>query len=93
MRDTLAAEREMKQTVHQAGARLGTSPDFAMLFPCMGRGPHFYGNRDRDLEILQAAYPGLPTIGFYGNGEIGPLETDNHLFQYSTILGLFSVDT
>jgi len=90
MRDTLAAEREMKQTVQQAGARLGAAPDFALLFPCMGRGPHFYGNRDRDLEILQATYPNLPTIGFYGNGEIGPLETDNHLFQYSTILGLFS---
>lgn len=89
MRDTLAAEREMKQTVRYAGERLGASPDFALLFPCMGRGPHFYGSRDRDLEILRAAYPGLPIIGFYGNGEIGPLETDNHLFQYSTVLGLF----
>ena len=89
MRDTLAAEREMKQTVRQAAERLGESPDFAILFPCMGRGPNFYGSRDRDLEILQATYPGLPTIGVYGNGEIGPLETDNHLFQYSTVLGLF----
>ena len=89
IRDTLAAEREMKQTVQSASNNLGEEPDFALLFPCMGRGPHFYGNRDRDLELLQAAWPGLPTIGFYGNGEIGPLDTDNHLFQYSTIVGLF----
>jgi hypothetical protein len=89
IRDTLAAEREMKQTIAQASAMLVDKPEFALLFPCMGRGPNFYGNRDRDLEILQSAYPGLPTIGFYGNGEIGPLDTDNHLFQYSTIVGLF----
>lgn len=92
MRDTLAAEREMKQTVKHAQQKLGDSPDFAFLFPCMGRGPNFYGNRDRDLEILQAACPGLPTIGFYGNGEIGPLDAENHLYQYSTVLGLYKFD-
>jgi len=27
----------------------------------------------------------------YGNGEIGPLDGVNHLYQYSTILGLFHV--
>jgi len=92
MRDTLAAEREMKQTVKQARQQLGDSPDFAFMFPCMGRGPNFYGNRDRDLEILQAAHPGLPTIGFYGNGEIGPLDAENHLYQYSTVLGLYTTE-
>jgi small ligand-binding sensory domain FIST len=25
----------------------------------------------------------------YGNGEIGPLDGANHLFQYSAVLGLF----
>lgn len=89
MRDTLSAEREMKQALEQAQMKLGDTPDFAMLFPCMGRGPNFYGNRDRDLEILQKHQPGLPIIGFYGNGEIGPLESENHLYQYSTVLGLF----
>jgi small ligand-binding sensory domain FIST len=92
MRDTLAAEREMKQTVKHAKQQLGDSPDFALLFPCMGRGPNFYGNRDRDLEILQAAHPNLPTIGFYGNGEIGPLDAENYLYQYSTVLGLYKIN-
>lgn len=93
MRDTLSAEREMKQTVTRATQHLGDSPDFAFMFPCMGRGPNFYGNRDRDLEILQAAHSGLPTIGFYGNGEIGPLDSENHLYQYSTVLGLYKINS
>ncbi len=92
MRDTLAAEREMKQTVSRAHKNLGEDPDFAFLFPCMGRGPNFYGNRDRDLEILQAAHPDLPIIGFYGNGEIGPLDAENHLYQYSTVLGFYKIN-
>ena len=89
MRDTLTAERDMRLTIENTAAQLGERPDFALLFPCMGRGPHFYGKSDRDLELLQGRFPDLPTIGMYGNGEIGPLDEANHLYQYSTVLGLF----
>ena len=90
MRDALAAERDMRDTIRLARQRLGRGPDFALLFPCMGRGPHFFGNRDRDLEVLKDQFPGLPIIGFYGNGEIGPLDEANNLFQYSAVFGLFA---
>lgn len=89
MRDALTAERDMRAVVEQAATGLDAEPDFALLFPCMGRGPHFYGNRDRDLDVLRARFPRLPIIGMYGNGEIGPLDGSNHLYQYSTVLGLF----
>jgi len=90
MRDALTAEREMRQAIEQAALRLRTPPAFALLFPCMGRGPHFYGNRDRDLDALVKRFPRLPIIGMYGNGELGPLDGANHLYQYSTVLGLFA---
>lgn len=91
MRDALTAERDMRVTIERAQHELDGKPDFALLFPCMGRGPHFFGNRDRDLELLSAHYPGLPVIGMYGNGEIAPLDGVNHLYQYSAVLGLFKV--
>jgi small ligand-binding sensory domain FIST len=90
MRDALTAEREFRTTLDQSAAELGASPDFGMLFPCMGRGPHFFGNRDRDLDLLHSRFPDLPVIGFYGNGEIAPLDGANHLYQYSATLGLFT---
>jgi len=90
MRDALTAEREFRNTLEQAAQDLASEPDFALLFPCMGRGPHFYGNRDRDLDLLKSRFPGLPVIGFYGNGEIAPLDGANHLYQYSTVLGLYT---
>lgn len=91
MRDTLTAERDMRTAIERSHTELSAEPDFALLFPCMGRGPHFWGNRDRDLDLLRSAFPGMPILGFYGNGEIGPLDEGNHLFQYSTVFGLFKV--
>ena len=89
MRDTIAAERDMRATVEQSAEALADSPDFALLFPCAGRGPHFYGEKDKDLGLLKERFPGLPVIGIYGNGEIGPLDETNYLYQYSAVLGLF----
>jgi len=89
MRDTLAAERDMRATIKRAAHELEGPPRFALLFPCVGRGPHFYGDTDHDLDQLKHEFPGLPIIGVYGNGEIGPLDDANHLYQYSTALGLF----
>jgi hypothetical protein len=89
MRDALTAEREMRACLGRCAERLAGEPDFALLFPCMGRGPNFFGNRDRDLDALRARFPGLPIAGMYGNGELGPLDGVNHLYQYSAVLGLF----
>ena len=81
--------QEHNHTIEHTALSLRKQPDFALLFPCMGRGPHFYGNRDRDLEALVKRFPKLPVIGMYGNGELGPLDGANHLYQYSAVLGLF----
>ncbi len=92
LRDKLAAERAMSRSIITAREELGTDPDFALMFPCISRGPSFYGNRDRDIDQLRSRFPELPFIGFYGNGEIAPLShgCGCHLFQYSTALGLFA---
>ncbi len=90
MRDTLSAERDMRRAMDEARRELAAPPAFALLFPCLGRGPQFFGNRDRDLDQMHHQHPGLPIIGLYGNGELGPLDGANHLYQYSTVLGLFA---
>ncbi len=91
LRDKLAAERAMAESIATAHRRLGGDPDFALMFPCISRGASFYGNRDRDIDQLKTRFPELPFIGFYGNGEIAPLSHGCHLFQYSTALGLFKI--
>ena len=92
LRQPLAAERDMRKTLERMDKLIQKPPDFGLFFPCMGRGPYFYGGKDRDLDMVVARYPGMPLIGFYGNGEIGPLNHENEIFQYSAILGLFNSD-
>lgn len=89
-RQPLAAERDMRMAIDRMQGQLTGTPDFGLLFPCTGRGPYFYGGIDRDLELTKQRFPGMPIIGFYGNGEIGPLNNSNHIFQYAAILGLFT---
>ena len=89
LRQPLAAERDMRLTLDRMSV---SSPDFGLFFPCTGRGPYFYGGVDRDLDLIKQRYPDMPLIGFYGNGEIAPLNNQNLMFQYSAVLGLFSCD-
>jgi small ligand-binding sensory domain FIST len=65
-------------------------PEFALLFSCLGRGPYFYNGFDQDLALIKTLFPNLPIIGFYGNGEIAPINGINELLQYSAVLGLFT---
>jgi small ligand-binding sensory domain FIST len=92
LRQPLAAERDMRRTLDRVAAALDGPPRFGLFFPCMGRGPYFYGGIDRDLELVKGRFPGLPLIGFYGNGEIAPFQGGSELFQYSAVLGLFTTD-
>lgn len=89
LRQPLAAERDMRHTIDLLQEADPTPPRFAMFFPCMGRGPYFYGGVDRDLDLVTARYPEMPLIGFYGNGEIAPFNGSNQLFQYAAVLSLF----
>jgi len=90
IRDKLSAQRDMSAAVTRAYRALGQVPDFALLFPCLSRGPSFYGNRDRDAETVSSTFPKLPFIGFYGNGEIAPLAHTSHLSQHTTAVSLFA---
>lgn len=93
LRETGAAQRDIEVTVDTLAGRLRRPPDFALMFSCLGRGPYFYSGVDRDLQLLQQRFPDMPLIGFYGNGEIAPVNGVNELLQYSAVLGLFHVQS
>lgn len=89
LREPDAAQQDLEHTVARLQQQLSAPPDFGLLFSCLGRGPYFYNGVDRDLDMMQKMLPGMPLIGFYGNGEIAPVNGVNELLQYSAVLGLF----
>lgn len=88
LRKPKAAADDMAAMLTRMTADATATPRFGLMFPCMGRGPMFYGGEDRDQKILSARFPDLPFIGFYGNGEIAHFDGANRLLQYSTVLAL-----
>ncbi len=89
LRETGAAQQDMNETITRMLTQLTAPPQFGLLFSCLGRGPYFYSGIDRDIELLQQRFSGMPLIGLYGNGEIAPINGVNELLQYSAVLGLF----
>ncbi len=92
VRDKDSAQLDIVKTASKLKQQLDKTPDFALFFSCMGRGPYFYDGLDQDLALLKTLFPKLPIIGFYGNGEIAPIAGKNTLLDYSAVLGLFTCD-
>lgn len=90
IRATSAAEADITMLTSHLTEQLGSTPEFGLLFSCLGRGPYFYNGIDLDLKVLTKTFPNMPVLGFYGNGEIAYLNGDNHLLPYSAVLSLFS---
>jgi hypothetical protein len=86
MRQPLAAEEEMRQLL---SADAAPPPAFALMFSCIGRGPLFYGNEDRDLHAFRQRFPGVPLLGAYGSGQIAPTSAGNRLYHNTAVTLLY----
>jgi small ligand-binding sensory domain FIST len=88
IRQPLAAEQDMRQSLNAAASEQH-KPDFALMFSCIGRGPLFYGNDDRDLLAFRETFPNTPLLGAYGTGQIIPQGGQNRLFHNTVLTLLF----
>ena len=84
IRQPLSAEQDMNEALNVT-VNGQNRPNFALMFSCIGRGPLFYGDDDRDLLTFREHFPDTPLIGAYGSGQIAPNSTANRLFQNSVM--------
>lgn len=61
----------------------------ALLFSCLGRGEHLYGEPNFDTNVFKQHLGDLPVGGFFCNGEIGPVGGETFLHGYTSSFGLF----
>lgn len=61
----------------------------ALLFSCLGRGDYLYGEPDHDSKMFRRRVGDIPTGGFFGNGEIGPVGGTTYLHGYTSCFGVF----
>lgn len=65
------------------------APSGALLFSCLGRGRHLYGEAGHDSRVFREVVGPVPLGGFFCNGEIGPVQASTHLHGYTSSFALF----
>lgn len=61
----------------------------ALLFSCIGRGAHLYGEADHDSRLFKSKMGPIPLGGFFCNGEIGAVGGSTFLHGYTSCFGIF----
>jgi small ligand-binding sensory domain FIST len=64
-------------------------PEGSLLFACLGRGMHLYGEPDHDTAEYRRRLGDVPLGGFFCNGEIGPVNGTTFLQGYTSSFGFF----
>ncbi len=89
LRDARAATEDLARRLERHTAAQGRGAAGALLFSCLGRGRGLFGEPDHDSRAFQRALGPLPLAGFFGNGEIGPVEGRTFLHGYTSAFGIF----
>jgi small ligand-binding sensory domain FIST len=82
LRDRSVAQEDLARAL-SAGRIPGRRPFASLVFSCLGRGEKFFGSSGHDAGQIFESTKGKSSIGFFGNGEIGPVAGRNALHTYT----------
>jgi small ligand-binding sensory domain FIST len=91
LRDAATSAYDLDRALTQYRASMPpTAPSGALLFSCLGRGIGLYGQADHDCNAFRRLVADIPVAGFFGNGEIGPVQNSTYLHGYTSAFAVFS---
>lgn len=89
LRDADASATDLELLL-QNDRKLNKSPAAgALMFSCVGRGKNLYGKPNFDSELFSRYLGNIPLLGFFCNGEIGPVGGNTFLHGYTSAFGIF----
>ncbi len=89
LRDRVAADEDLRELLEAARADLGAQkPIGALLCSCNGRGIGLFGTPDHDARAVANRLGPIPLVGFFCNGEVGPVGSRNFLHGYTASIAL-----
>jgi small ligand-binding sensory domain FIST len=90
LRDAETSAADVESALGRYAADASHAPGGALMFSCLGRGEGLYGRPDHDALAFARLLGPVPLGGFFGNGEIGPVQGTTHLHGYTSVFGMFS---
>lgn len=89
-RDATAANEDLSELLARTKKELGRTQVLgACLFSCFGRGTGLFGQPHHDCRMVRTVFGPIAVVGFFCNGEIGPIGSRNFLHGYTASLALF----
>ncbi|HEX7837119.1 MAG TPA: FIST N-terminal domain-containing protein [Kofleriaceae bacterium] len=89
LRDAMAATQDLLGLLERHRAAGQGTCDGALLFSCLGRGAHLFGEPDHDCKLFRQHVGDVAVGGFFCNGEIGPVGGTTFLHAYTSSFALF----
>ena len=91
-RDAAAAHEDLTRKLEETRAALADDELVlgSVLCVCNGRGQGLFGEPNHDAAALESALGDVPTAGFFCNGEIGPVGSENFLHGFTASIGLLT---
>ncbi len=87
LRDRDSADEDLRELCHVVEEE-GARPFASLFFSCNGRGTGLFGVPNHDAGVLAEIFGAHPSAGFFCNGEIGPVGTQNFLHGYTASAAL-----
>jgi small ligand-binding sensory domain FIST len=89
-RSAAAAMEDMGELLARAGKKLrGATIYGGCLCSCNGRGQNLFGRPNYDADSVQQQFGPIGLVGFFCNGEIGPVGEKSFLHGFTASLALF----
>ncbi len=90
LRDKVMSSEDLKVMLSRYQSKDGwRDAKGALLFSCLGRGEHLYGQPNHDSDMFKTKIGNIPLGGFFCNGEIGPVGQTTFLHGYTSSFGIF----
>ncbi|HEU4729763.1 MAG TPA: FIST N-terminal domain-containing protein [Kofleriaceae bacterium] len=89
LRDARAATEDLVRLLEGHRVTGHGACDGALLFSCLGRGAHLFGEPDHDSRLFRQHLGEVAVGGFFCNGEIGPVGGTTFLHGYTSSFALF----
>ena len=95
LRDATTSDEDLRYVLRRHRLRLEAleqepKPSGALMFSCLGRGRHLYGESDHDSTVFETMLGGPVAGGFFCGGEIGPVKGTTFLHGYTSVFALFN---
>jgi len=90
VRDSQSADDDLHLMLQVAATAHDAKPASALLFTCNGRGTRLFSQPHHDAQVVRAEMADIPIAGFFAQGELGPVGTQNFIHGFTASIVLFA---